>query len=481
RNIMTTEEVTRLLEHGNEVQMTAIFENLIKDSSDRASTMETLDEEYEGSVPILERADLVGAQANKSNVKIPNDYRGIIVDQCADYVFGNPIEVSYEDEDLETEARREKMKPIRTLRVENSFDALDYATAINMGISGRAARLLYFDENAEIRVMNLQPWEVIFVYDASTHEVQFAMYHYDYEVIPDPTKPDKKSTAHRVEWYNKKNVYFYIKMPDENYYVYDDMEEQNPLPHGFEYPPLIDFWNNRSAKGDFEKVRESIDAYDETVSDNQNEHNDFRHAYLIWRGVVPEQGDIDAMKLTGAIASDEKPTEFDVSFLTKAINVDFTKHQQSTLNDNIYKQSKRVDMSDEKFSGQGQSGESRKWKLLALVYAGTAKFNLFKTALMYQYKVIASGWKNKRIELDYTKLSFTFKPNLPVDLLYWGKVAVELLAAGFSKKTVFGLLPFIEDSEKEIAQKAAEVEEEIDLLGDELEPSNGAGVAANAE
>ena len=185
------------------------------------------------------------------------------------------------------------------------------------------------------------------------------------------------------------------------------------------------------------------------------------------------------MKLTGAIASDEKPSDFDVGFLTKAINVDFTTHQQKTLNDNIYKFSKIVDMSDEKFSGQGQSGESRKWKLLALVYSGTAKFNLFKTSLIYQYKVIASGWKNKRIELDYTKLSFTFKPNLPVDLLYWAQVA-EKLSGHISKKTLLSLMPFIEDAEKELERKEGEVED-IDLLEDKVIPSNGAGVTANAE
>lgn len=79
------------------------------------------------------------------------------------------------------------------------------------------------------------------------------------------------------------------------------------------------------------------------------------------------------------------------------------------MNQNIYKFSSSVDMSDESFSGASQSGESRKWKLLSLEFKAITKERKFTTGLRSMFKVISSSWNTKGIELNYLDVFLRLK------------------------------------------------------------------------
>ncbi len=124
------------------------------------------------------------------------------------------------------------------------------------------------------------------------------------------------------------------------------------------------------------------------------------------------------------------------------------KDHKKTLNDNIYKFTKSVDMRDEQFSGSAMSGESRKWKLVNFENRAKTKERKFEKALKYQFKVLCSAWNVKEIKLKPEDVSFIFKRNLPVDINYEAD-ATGKLKGKVSEDTRLSLLSFITDVEAE--------------------------------
>ena len=278
---------------------------------------------------------------------------------------------------------------------------------------------------------------------------------------------NKKVQKYRVEWYDKDKVYFYLEDPAGQMYKEDP--DEPPIQHGFAYVPVIEFPNNDLRKGDYEKVVEMMDAYDRLISDAQNELEDNRNAYMVFKGVVPDEKIMAAAKSTGAFGSDDD--QFTVEWLIKELAAEFHENHKKTLKDDIYQSTKRVDMSDEKFSGSTQSGEGRKWKLLALENDASMKETKFTSALREMYKVVASGWKKSGITIDYLTITFQFTRNLPVDLAYYG----DILNKYFGRvplKILYSLMPFIDDPEtaiKTLSEEQTTVGEIIQEPADEEE------------
>jgi len=465
----TTKEIEALLDYGNLQNMSRIFTDLIKDHKERADKMRFMFDEYNGETEIRKRPIRTGDSSHKANNKLPNDYRGIIIDQALAYVFGKSIDI------LIGKPYDENEKVIKTLsdfKIENKIDDLDYETGFYAANCGYGTRLLYIDETGGIRVMNVKPWEAIIINSQTIEEPQYAMIYYLVDVF-EAGNPDNKKSVYYVEWYDKENVYYYRENAlNSGSYIVDPEAVKPSQKHGFDGIPVIKYKNNNIEKGDFEKVGDLIDAFDRVLSDSQNEIEDFRNAYMIFKGVMPDVATLVKAKETGAFGSDDK--DFDISYLTKTINDTFVQNQKKTLNENIYKFSKRVDMSDENFSGSGQTGESRKWKLLALENDATIKEKKFRSANMEMYKLLCTAWdKSRKAPRDmYLALSYQFTRNLPVDLVYYGDVLTKYWGK-LPIETIYSLLPFIEDPEEETAFFEEEKQANIDQMFQKVEePEN---------
>lgn len=456
---MNAREIEKILEQGNNKIISKIFRDLIKEHEPRRLQMIKLYNEYMGELPIKDRETVIGNPEWKSNNKLSNDYRTMIIDQGLAYTFGLPIKYEL-DESVKSNKRI--IETVNNFKAQNKLDDLDFTTSFYAAICGYSARLLYIDEQGATRVMNIKPWEVHFVYSQTIDELQYAMIYYDVNVVDVSSNQSKKLLY--VEWYDKENVYYYREIsPGSLEFEPDPDNPKNVHPHGFDGVPVIKYKNNDSERGDFEKVRDLIDAYDRLISDAQNELEDYRNAYMIFKGVIPDEETIRRAKFTGAFGSDDK--DFEVEFLTKNLNSEFLENHKKTLNENIYKFSYRVDMSDEKFSGAGQSGESRKWKLLALENDAITKEKKFKAATTEMFRLIGSNWlKLNLVPKDFYKLiTMQFTRNLPVDLEYYGKI-ITAFWGKLSIKTIYSLLPFIEDPELELKLKEKEEQEDLDKL-----------------
>jgi SPP1 family phage portal protein len=304
--------------------------------------------------------------------------------------------------------------------------------------------------------MNVNPWEVILVYDRSIDEPQFALRYYDIAV-----KTGKEEvTRTRVEWYDDTTITYYLEN-EKGEYVLDVSEPVNPQPHLFDLVPVIVFPNNEEQQGDAEKVLNLIDAYDRTMSDVNSEIEQFRLAYMAFYGYDPDEATLSMARYTGAFGLDEKGEGVGIEFITKEMNDTAIENHLNRLEGNIMRFGKSVNMTDESFASN-LSGVAIRYKLMALENKCITMERKMTAALRQQFKVLATAWAKKGIPVDYTNIFFQFKRNLPVNLLDEAQTTAQL-RGHVSERTRLSQLSFVDDVEWELEEMAKEAEGLIDL------------------
>ncbi len=428
-----------------------IIKDLIDEHAPIRAKMLSLYNRYKtDDLPILNREF---EDQNKINRKLNNSFDSEIADTKVGYFIGYPI--SYQVD--KTQQGAEKINAtLSDFILRNSIDDLDSETVKKATICGYAARLLYIDREGLERIMNVNPWEVILVYDRSINEPQFALRYYDITV----KDGDKEKTRTRVEWYDDQLVTYYLQ-DDKGEYVLDISEPINPQPHLFDLVPLIVFPNNEEQQGDAEKVLSLIDAYDRTLSDVNSEIEQFRLAYMAFYGYDPDEETLDKAKKTGAFGMDEKTEGVGIEFITKTMNDTAIENHLNRLEGNIMRFGKSVNMTDESFS-QNLSGVAIRYKLMALETKCITMERKMTAALRQQFRVLATAWGKKGIPADYTNIFFQFKRNLPVNLLDEAD-STSKLKGQVSERTRLSQLSFVDDVEWEIEEMAKDHEGLVDL------------------
>lgn len=428
-----------------------IIKDLIADHAPKRQKMLDLYFRYKtDDLPILNREF---EDPNKINRKLNNSFDSEIADTKVGYFIGYPI--SYQV-DKEQQGSEKVSATLTDFNLRNNIDDLDSEAVKMATICGYAARLLYIDRNGLERAMNVNPWEVILIYDRSINEPQFALRYYDITV----KDGDKEKTKTRVEWYDDQLVTYYLQ-DDSGEYVLDISEPVNPQPHLFDLVPVIVFPNNEEQQGDAEKVLNLIDAYDRTLSDVNSEIEQFRLAYMAFYGYDPDEETLARAKQTGAFGLDEKGEGVGIEFITKDMNDTVIENHLNRLEGNIMRFGKSVNMTDESFAGN-LSGVAIKYKLMALENKCITLERKMTSSLRQQFKVLATAWAKKGIPVDYTNIYFGFKRNLPVNLLDEAD-STGKLKGNVSERTRLSQLSFVDDVDWEIEEMAKDNEGLVDL------------------
>lgn len=444
---MTTAEAIQLIEEGNGANLGQVIKDLIETHAAEALELKTYWESYAGEVPINDRSFEDKTLANN---KLANDYRGEIVDTKLGYFLGIPISYLLDDENTRA------METLKNFNLRNDIEDLDAVTGKYAAVCGKAFRLLYIDKDAEERAMNIPSWECIVIKGSTIEETQYALIYYPVEIVEE----GKAKTRLRAEFYSPEKVFFFIQDGSEAF-VPDYMVEKSIVPHNFDGVPVIQFNNNDLIQPDFKKVEELIDAMDKTLSDVQNEIEDFRLAYLGFFGTDIDAETVQKLKELRTLIV---PDGADAKFIEKDLQgvVMFVENQKDTLDENIHKFAKAVDMSNEKFSGGTQSGDSRKWKMITMENDTVIKERKFIKGLREQYRLLGSAWSKKSVIIDYLLMRFVFTRNLPLDSLYEADVQQKLLGV-VSTETRLEQASFITDVEEEMERMEEEALAQIDL------------------
>ena len=211
----------------------------------------------------------------------------------------------------------------------------------------------------------------------------------------------------------------------------------------FDYCPLQGIPNNQEMIGDAEKVLNLIDAYDRTLSDNNNEIESFANSYMVYENVNVNDDEIKKAQKSGSIKFYSGAGNGKVYFLTKDVNDTFPENHLNRIEDNIYKFSKTPNLSDESFGSA--SGISLKFKLTGL----ETKCGMFQAKMMsagvYMFKLLASSWGKRKITVDPLQCMMEFKRNFPLDILSEAQAVQAAINAGLPKEVAYTIFSFIDD------------------------------------
>lgn len=361
------------------------------------------------------------------NNKLVNDYPGYIVDTVQGYFIGIPVQYA-------TETDERFLDDLSNIFEDNNEADHNAEIAKCMGIYGEAFELLYMNQNSEVRFLRLKNEETLVVFESSfQRSVQLALRYY---TIFDSTQ---KKNITKVELYYADRVEYYTQ--DGDRYIRDDT-----LPHYFGRVPVIYYNNNDECLGDFEKVLTLIDDYDKRTSDNSNELEYFRNAYLKIKNMSgTTTQDINEIRQSGAFKVEG---DGDVGFVEKNVNDEYNQHHMERLDDNIHKFSKVPNLSDESFAGN-LSGVAIKYKLWPIEQIAACKERKFKTGLKRRIKLIAAIFELKNKKYNWKDISISFKRNIPSNILELSQVTGNLKGI-VADETLLALLPFVEDVQKEL-------------------------------
>lgn len=428
-----------------------IITKLIELHKDDRARMLNLYQRYKADidgVPILQRKPIeyeenfetggnVRRIDNKVNNTLNNSFDAEIVDTKIGYLFGHPISYTSEKEPLQDAAAE--------FIIRNNAEDADAELGKKTAICGKGARLLYIDKDGREAMRNIDPWETIFLTESSITEPTYAIRYYPVSELLN----GEEKQRWMAEFYDETKVYYFKSGYEGS--KFDYVEEKL---HMFEYCPLFGPPNNEEMKGDSEKVLALIDAYDRTLSDANNEIEQYRLAYLILKGVGADEETMNEMNRSGIFQlMDEKE---DLKYLTKDVNNQMIEDHLNRLEENIMRFAKSVNFSDEKFAGTA-SGVALKFKMLGLENKSIVMERKMSSALRYQFKVLCSAWyKRKGIEQeDYLDIWFGFKRNLPMNILEEAEASLKLKGI-VSEETRLSLLSFIDDMQYELQKMEEE-------------------------
>lgn len=392
----------------------------------------------------------------KVNNKLHAGLYNTIVDQAADHFTGIPIKWDYDI----TEQRRSIMQRAKDLFLNNTlkntktpkeferltelvndmrFAMLDSDTARFQGACGVAFRLLEpvkTNDGWQLWASNIEPWKAekyenadIFIREKyDTHQKKF------FEEM-------KVITKERIRIYSR-YIEFNLVSVSGTFKLIEEVE--NPLETFY----LSEFKNNTNRYCDFEVAEELSDAFDRSLSDQQNEVEQFKLVYMAISGSILDEEKAQRMMDQLGILNLPDP-QAKVGYVTKDINKDFNEYHLNQLKKMFYTITKSIDFNDEVFKSNA-SGEARKWQIIALEAKTNTKELYFREGLKEVAETMAAFIKfNDKLDLDVSKIVFTFSRSLPTDIGYLAD-ALPKLSPFLSKRTIINQIPFAKDPDYEM-------------------------------
>lgn len=402
---------------------------------------------YIGKTEITKRV----AKNDKPNNKLVSGFPSTVIDTITGYLMGRPIAYG----DSEAPDLLEKITEIFEYNDEQEINTEHVKQA---SIKGRSYEVLYTDEEANLRIAQVNAENVILLYNNKIipEIVQAIVFYHDEDVIV--------ATSYEYDDGRVMERMYEIEDNEERL-----IEERVSL---FDQIPIVEISPNSERMGLFEKAIPLIDAYEKAISDTANDLEYFTDAYL-WLpgfgGFDPENEE-DLKKFTNMreqrvfLPSDDGAKNIP-SFVTKSINDTVSENHKERLSMEIHKLVNVPDLSDEYFGGQ-QSGVSLAYKLWGIENVCSAFERRFKKAIQKRIELICEHLNLRRGgQYSWRNITIMFTRNTP-DNLVEAVQAVEKLRGTVSNETLLGQLPFIDNPTAERKRLANENAGTVDLYAE---------------
>lgn len=410
--------------------------NCINEHQQQIDRFDKLNRYYDGEHEILKR---MLSNPDLPNNKLVCNHAEYITDMATGYFIGNPI--TYKNDDIEPILDNFKKIDIHTVDTELCRD---------ISINGIGHELVYMtsDKVPIPKSTNIDPRNIFLVVDDTVeYKSMFAVHYYPkYDI-------DNNVVGYYVNVYTESKTIKYL-FKDLRSEQCELIKEES---HYFKRVPVIEYWNKKNLKGDFEGVLTLIDAYNLLQSDRVNDKEQLVDALLAVIGVSfgdDEEEMTETAKLLKRMKVLELPAEGDAKWLVKQLNETEVEVLKKALKDDIHEFSKVPCMTDENFASQA-SGVAMKYKLLGLEQLAKTKEGYYKTGLRERLQLYANIFNIKGNNIDVSNTEINMTRALPVNEVEISNM-VTTLDGTVSLETRLSLLPFITDIEAELER----VEEE---------------------
>ena len=381
---------------------------------------------------------------NKPQNRLSHPYCQYITNTAVGYFLGKPVTYQTEDNKL--------LESLTDIFRYNDEADNNTTLAKMASIYGYAYEIMYIDKYAKPRFKAIDPAELIVCYDNTLEEnIVLAIRYYDEEVGEDEvitrleiyTKPIQNEQGQVVG--NGKLIKGILKD--------DAVTLQEELDCYFDDIPVNVYINNDELYGDFERVLNLIDAYDQTQSDTANDFELFTNCMLVVNGELID--DEQAQNLSDINVIQFLNSDSDAKYLIKNIQDTALENYKNRLNEDIHRFSFVPNMADENFSNNA-SGVAMKFKLMGLENLISVKEAKFKKGLMKRIELLCAYTKMKN-NSDYSYLAIEpiFTRNTPANELEISQM-MQNLTGILSEETVIGLHPKVNDVQAEIERKENE-------------------------
>lgn len=373
----------------------------------------------------------------KVNNKINHDYVGVIVNTKVGHFLGNPISISLDNSD---EVHSNKLLQFRRY---TAFDRVLTELGVQAAVFGYGVCLAYIDQKGKFDFIEIDPFSCYFSEDLC------------FRLIKEETLGEQEKIV--VEAYDKTKRYYYQLIDNQLQPLQEYKGNKSNVAHLFDKIPLFKFKNNKEELSETYRVRHIINVVDKMYSDLASEIEQFRLAYIKFKGVVPTTEQIEQMIQTGAIAIPAETGREDVEFITKMVNIEGTLKAIEAEVKNIFKFAQTYDSHGSR-EGYGQLTNLGIHFLMSPINNNCKKtIHYFKESLYTLFDLYSQtsdgNWCNP------LELSFDFTLDTPRNILEESQIQQNLTGL-VSDETRLKLATFVDDPVKEKQRMEQENEQQ---------------------
>lgn len=399
---------------------------LIKEHRALALRYVELENMYKGEHLILKQTP---KPVHKPDNRLVVNYAKYIVDTLNGFFIGNPIK-TVSDSDAVSEY-------LQLLEKYNDIDDNNAELSKKCSIYGHAFELVYFDEEAQIGITNIDPKECFIVYDNSIRERP--LFGIRYRVDKDRTITGTISDDAMIK-------YFEIK---DNEVRYTD-----EILNNFGEVPIIEYVENEERLGAFESVETLINAYNKAISEKANDVDYFADAYMKILGAILEEPDLISIKDNRIInLASQQTDKLIVEFMEKPNADETQEHLIERLERLIFAISMVANISEENFGVA--SGIALKYRLSSMSNLANTKERKFVKGFNKRFKLISQAPNSKLTLEDLIGMEYKFTRNIPENVKEEAEIATSLQGI-ISEETQLSILSVVEDVKAEMDRKAEE-------------------------
>ena len=254
-----------------------------------------------------------------------------------------------------------------------------------------------------------------------------------------------------VEVYGPSTVRKYSSVPG-----WTSMSLIDEYQHFYNQCPVTVFSLNTDEDCIFDQVVTLQDAYNTLISAGVDDFEAFADAYMVLKGVVADDEDLENMKKHRVLMID---SDADAQYLTKDIKNEAFQYLVDTLHKQIHKISLSPDFTDPNF--MAQSGEAIKYKLTGFETAASTIENNMLKALQRRIELICSIFSLTDDEQQWRDVQISFTRNLPNSLTPMTVSELTAYKSLVSDETLLSLVAFVKDVDDEMEKMDKQTEKEL--------------------